>query len=546
MSRSDALERGRAFYRERAWADAQAALTAADREAGLDAEDLERLAWCSGLVGDDATLIEVLERLHYLYTEAGNVSRAVRMTQFLGLRLLALGEQARGNGWLTRAQRILDGEEQQLAEHGLSLAIGAMRQFIAGNYEDAAAVAARAVEIGDRHRDADVAGLGRAYQGRALVRLGRIAEGLSLLDEAMVTATGEQIATTVAGLIYCSLISECHHVHAIDRAREWTAVLARWCESQPQLVLFAGTCVVHRVEIMQLGGEWPEAIAEARRVCEAPPRATPSSAIADAFYQEAEILRMRGELAAAEDAYTNASRLGRDPQPGLALLRLAQGRRDAATSAIRRVVETTSAPLQRTRLLPAYVEIMLAAGQLDEARRASEELGALASTYETDVLGAMACHAKGAVLLAEGDARAALEPLRRAFEVWLALGAPYIAARLRVLIARACVALGDCDMHALELDGARAAFERLGAAPDVAVVDALARGKAPPRDTKGLTPRELEVLRLVASGKTNKVIAKELFLSEKTVDRHVSNIFTKLGVSSRAAATAYAYEHDLV
>jgi DNA-binding CsgD family transcriptional regulator len=266
---------------------------------------------------------------------------------------------------------------------------------------------------------------------------------------------------------------------------------------------------------------------------------------AAAYYQEAEVHRLRGEFAAAEAAYRNASRWGCEPQPGLALLRLAQGRTDAAAAAIRRVVSTNTGLLQRTRLLPAYVEIMLACGDVQEARRACGELGEIASRFDAGVLGAIAAQARGAVELAEGDPRAALGSLRRAGPVWQRVEAPYLAARVRLLVGRACQALGDDDGGRLELDAARAAFEQLGATPDVSRIDALVRG-VPSCLPHDLTRRELQVLRLVAAGRTNKAIASELLLSVKTVDRHVGNILTKLDVGSRAAATAYAYEHKLV
>ncbi|HKE17102.1 MAG TPA: LuxR C-terminal-related transcriptional regulator [Kofleriaceae bacterium] len=255
--------------------------------------------------------------------------------------------------------------------------------------------------------------------------------------------------------------------------------------------------------------------------------------------------RLQGDLAVAEAAYRGASQCGRDPQPGLALLWLGQGRGDAAAAAIRRAVRATTSPFRRTHLLPAYSEIMLATGDVDEARAASRELDQLAASFGTDLLTATAAHVRGAVELAAGDAQAALGSLRRAGPMWRAIGAPHDAARVRVLIGLACQALGDDEGGRLELDSARAELARLGAAPDLARLDAMAR-RAPPGRPHGLTPRELEVLRLVAAGKTNRAIAAELRLSEKTVDRHVSNIFVKLDVPSRAAATAFAYQHKLI
>jgi DNA-binding CsgD family transcriptional regulator len=296
---------------------------------------------------------------------------------------------------------------------------------------------------------------------------------------------------------------------------------------------------------MQLRGAWQEAIEEARRASERS-RGVNQQTAAAALYQQAEVHRLRGEFAAAEEAYKSASQSGLEPQPGLALLRLAQGRTDAAVAAIRRAVSATADRLQRTKLLPAQIEIMLAANDLQEANGACRELEEIAASFDAGgVLGAMAAHARGAVELAEGDACAALGSLRYAFEVWQQIEAPYVGARVRVLIGLACRALGDDDGGGLELDAARAVFAQLGAAPDLACIDSLTRG-VPSGRPHGLTRREHQVLRLVAAGKTNKAIAAELFLSEKTVDRHVSNIFTKLDVPSRAAATAYAYEHKLI
>ena len=373
-----------------------------------------------------------------------------------------------------------------------------------------------------------------------------------MLDEAMVAATSGELSPVVTGIVYCSAIASCHRVYALDRVREWTAALSNWCEAHPQLGMFTGHCLVHRAEIMQMSGSWPEAVEEARRAVGRCVHAMEREAGGRAHYQEAEIQRLRGEFAAAETAYRNASRSGVEPQPGLALLRLAEGDREAAASAIRRVIAATGDRLQRTRFLPAHVEIMLAVGDLEEARAASLELDETASSLNTDVLAAIAAHARGAVQLAEGNPEAVLDPVRRAFGIWQQIGAPYLAARLRVLLARACVALGDVEGARLELEGAREIFERLGARPDLVVVKAIGtslddnhKGKVP-ASRHGLTERELQVLRLIASGKTNKAIARELSLSEKTVDRHVSNIFTKVDVSSRAAATAFAYQHQLI
>jgi len=297
-------------------------------------------------------------------------------------------------------------------------------------------------------------------------------------------------------------------------------------------------------EILQIEGAWSEAIAEAERASSRlSPQIDPQAAAA-AFYQKGEVLRLRGWLDESEKAFLESSRVGGDPQPGLALLRLAQCRREDAAASIRRAITVMAGRLHRARVLPAAVEIMLAVGDIKAAKQSADELRALATDYDTDVLTAMAAHAVGAVSLAEGAAAVAVEPLRQASTIWQRLGAPYLAARPRVLIGLACRALGDEDGAKVELLAARSVFTKLGAAPDVDRVDALIGGKHERRGD--LTTRELEVLLKVAAGKTNKAIAAELSLSEKTVDRHVSNIYNKLDVPSRAAATAYAYEHGLL
>jgi DNA-binding CsgD family transcriptional regulator len=311
------------------------------------------------------------------------------------------------------------------------------------------------------------------------------------------------------------------------------------------MVAFTDACLVHRAEIMQLHGAWADALTETRRACEASARGAGASPPAAALYREGEIHRLRGEVRAAEEAYRKASRAGWDPQPGLALLRLAQGRTDAACAAIRRALDAASEPAPRARLLPAVIEITIAAGDVAAARAACGELQTIADRLATELLAPCAACACGAVALAEGNPRAALAPLGRAFELWRALDAPYEAARARVLIGQACRALGDEESAALEIEAARAEFERLGAMPDLKRLDGSAR-LAAGADEPSLTPRERQVVRLIAAGKTNRVIAEELRVSERTVDRHVSNILTKLDVPSRAAATAWAYRHKLL
>ena len=348
----------------------------------------------------------------------------------------------------------------------------------------------------------------------------------------------------VAGAVYCSVIEACQEVFDLKRAQQWTSALTHWCDTQPDLVPFSGQCLVHRAEIMQFHGAWTDAIDAARRAGERL-LSRPQPAVGSAFYRQAELHRLRGEFAPAEASYQQASRWGREPQPGLALLRLAQGQLDAANTAIRRVLDAAQGRVARTRLLPAFVEIMVAAGDVRAARGAADELSTVADGLDAPLLRALAADAQGRAQLAEGDPRAALVTLRRGWAAWQELAVPYEAARVRVVIGLACRELGDDEAAEMELDAACWVFDDLGAATDLARTRALSRTAAA-KAAGGLTARELEVLRLVATGKTNRSVAADLFLSEKTVARHVHNIFTKLELSNRAAATAYAYEHDLV
>jgi DNA-binding NarL/FixJ family response regulator len=540
------IDLGREAFRHHAWRKAYSHLSAADREASLAPEDLEWLAIAAELVGNETESIDHWTRAHNKYLRRGDLPGAARCAFWLSFFfLLVEGEVARSGGWLARGRRMLEGNKTDCVEQGYLLLPAALRCMWEGKTASASAMFDESVIIGQRFHDTDLVAMGRLGQGESLLRLGQTTEGASLLDEVMAAVTAGELSTMVVGIVYCAVLSACQEIFDLRRAREWTAAFSHWCESQPDLVSFRGQCLVHRAEIMQLEGAWRNALEETRRACQrlSQPGSRPWAGAA--FYQQGEVHRLRGEFQEAEEAYHQASQWGRTPQPGLALMRLSQGRLDVSVAAITRELAEAQDSQARSRILPAHVEIMLAAKAVQAARISAKELSEIAAHDGGPFLQALSAQANGAVALAEGDAPAALAKLRSAWNIWHALETPYEAARARVMIARACSELGDEDNAQLELQAARLVFLQLGAAPDLAQLSpsSVVRDR---RTSGGLTEREVEVLRLLAVGKTNRAIAGDLFLSEHTVRRHLQNIFAKLDVSTRAAATAFAFQHDLV
>ena len=416
-------------------------LARVDRETPLAPDDLELLATSAYMLGRDDEQLSALQRAHQGYLDGGEDLAAVRCAFWLGAHLMIGGEIARTAGWFARAQRLLE-EGRDCVEQGYLLIAADLQHRALGDLGAACAAAAAAAEIAARFGDPDLLALALMEQGSYLVRLERVEEGLGKLDEAMVAALAGELSPIVTGLVYCSLIDSCQEAYEPRRAGEWTAALTRWCDQQPGLVPFTGTCLVHRAELLQLRGDWSGAREEARLAGERFDLRSNDIAAGQASYRQAEILRLQGDLPAAELAYREASRRGYEPQPGLALLLLAQGRTEPAAAAIDQVVAGTAERVERAKLLPAYVEIMLAAGDSERARRACEQLEETAASFGSAMLRALAGHARGAVALADGDARGALVALRRAWKLWQELEAPYEGARARVLAAQACRALG--------------------------------------------------------------------------------------------------------
>ena len=542
---ADWTDRGRASFAHGSWGEAYAQLSAADAETGLDLEDLERLGAAAYLVGRDEEALDVWGRAHRQGLRVGDIPRAARCAFWPAFVLLNKGELARGGGWVHRGQRLLDDSDLDCVERGYLRYAASVRLFFEGDLGAAAAGFAQASKIGEHFRAPELVALARVGHGRCLIYLGEITEGMALLDEAMVAISAQEVSPIAVGDLYCSVIEGCQEVFDVRRAQEWTAALSRWCDAQPDLVLYRGQCLVHRAELTLLRGAWSDAMTEAQQACDRLAAPTSQPALGAAYYVRAELHRLRGDFTEAEEAYRQANRVGRQPQPGLAQLRLAQGRVDTALAATRHALDEAEDRVTRARLLVPHIEIALASGDVAAARVAGDELSSIAAEWNTPLLHVLSSHATGSILLAEGNARAALAALRRSAAGWRELDAPYEGARTRVVMALACRALGDEGSTEMELDAARSVFQQLDAAPDLVRVEELASSMAR-RTTSGLTPREVEVLALLATGKTNRAIASELVISEKTVAAHVSSVFTKLGLSSRSAATAYAYQHHLV
>jgi DNA-binding CsgD family transcriptional regulator len=537
------IERGRKLCAQQDWAAAYSCLSAID-PALLSARDLELLAGSAYMLGREDAYVAAWELAYHSHLKAGDTARAALCTWWIGDYLRFRGESARATGWFARGGSLLDQGGDNCVARGFLL-LPAIHDFVSvHDYEAAFAVAAEAGEIGAHFADRDLTALAMMEKGHALVRQGRASEGLRLVDETMVAVTTEQPSPVIAGIVYCTTIAFCQAVFELGRAQEWTEAHTAWCQRQSDMRAYMGACLVHRAEIMMLAGNWSAAMAEVRRAEGYTQGVLNERVLGDAAYRRGEVHFLRGELDSAEEAYREASRRGREPQPGLALLRLAQGEGEAAVASLRRALGEASEPLRRAALLPAYVEIMLAVDDLEEALAGCRDLEDVAERQGSRALAAMAKYARGAVDLADGNGRAALVALRQACRAWQELGVPREIARTRLLVGQACAALGDRDTAAMELEAARDTFEKLGATPELTRAESLRAGLEN-RDTHGLTARELQILRVLATGKSNREIAAALVISDHTVRRHLQNIFAKLGVRSRAAATAFAIRHHL-
>jgi DNA-binding CsgD family transcriptional regulator len=548
MSAEMGLDQGRSAFRENRWTDAFENFRDADRRGGLPAPDLERLATAEILTGKMTTGLETLTRAHEEYLVVGDVVGAARCAGWMGMQLMFLDEPARAGGWFARGQRLVDELAEPDAVQGLLLVPMGLGKLYGGDPAGALQVFSQVADFGQRFQDKDLSALGLLGTGQATLMLGQAGKGLRMFDEVMVAVTAGELSPIPSGIVYCAVIGNCHLAFDLERALEWTAALDRWCSARPDMVTFSGQCQSHRAELFMLHGAWAEALLAAAAAQGLSVKGDPQ-ALYGGYYQQGEVERLSGKLDDAEASYRQAARSGYEPQPGLALLLLARGDAQQAQSMVRRAAGAADVATRRS-IMPALVEIELAASDLDAARQGVQELEALARECPMPMVRAVAGQADGAVRLADGDPSAALKPLREAWRLWQELGVPYEAARCQALAGSACRALGDEASALMYLEAAHTSLLDLGAAPAATWAASLLHesllDSGVATDSAGLlTRRELEILRLVATGRGNRAIAGELYLSDKTVARHISNIFLKLGLSSRSAATSYAYEHGL-
>ena len=508
-------------------------------------DDLERRAIAAYLDGDEETSEALWEQAHAESMRGNEVERAARAVFWLALDLFNRGEWARASGWVARGLRLLERRPDCVA-FGLLCVLASRQHLKLGDIDAATNAARRAVELARQSGDPELKLFSRLLVAQLEARRGRFADALALFDELMVSVTVDETSPIVVGVVYCAVIDGCYALFDLGRAREWTTALSRWCNLQTSAVVFRGNCLVQRATTMRLSGAWSDALAEAKRACDwsvAHPNTFKQPA-GPAFYELGELYRLRGQWSEAEAAYRRAGDYGPAPEPGATLLRFAQGHMTAAVASIRRLLNERQTGISRVSILHAAVDILTSSGDVATAREAADEVARLTAPYPAPASRALASYTMGAVCLAEGDASTALSYLRESWTLWQELEAPYESARVRVLLAQACRQLGDHAAAELELDAARRVFERLSAEPDVRAVDVLRRRAS--GDGGRLTARELQVIELVAEGKTNRSIGEKLSISERTVDRHVSNILLKLDLPSRSAVTAYAYEHRLV
>lgn len=556
------LELAHRLHGAERWAEACDEFVAVDEVEPLSAWDLELLAESAQVMGRGELAVATLRRAYEARVASGEVNRAIAIAFWLWQALVINGEFSRAGGWASLMRGLIGWVPENRGagpaeipasteDSGWLLITEAYGLIGTRRYEEAGGVLETAARLGASKAETDLKAFATTMWGRALVKSGRLGEGLSHLDEAMVAIVDRETTPRATSMLYCSAIATCLEAHEWNRAREWTLALGAWLDELPhQSGVYFGNCRIYRSLLWRLRGDWPQALHELDEVCGELREGFGQRIAGHAYYELGELHRMLGDPEAEHD-YRRARERGAEDQPGLALLRLSQGETASAVAGIRRGLVEATDPLARLGLLPACVQIMLGAGHLQEAESAAEEIASIVTTYDTPVVRAELAQARGAVSLARGDVDSALILLREAARTWREVEAPYAVASVAVLVAQVCRALRDDEAAEAELESARETFTRLGARPDVRRVEALQRRQGQTSHqasttAHALTGRELEVLALVAAGASNHEIAGRLFLSDRTVHRHVSHIFDKLGVRSRTAAAAVAIRDRLL
>ena len=528
--KSESLARAREAYAQQDWPTAAAGYLNLSTDK-LSADDLAAYADAVWWMGHTEDRLRIGVMAYDAFLAESRTADAAMAAVLLGILHIARGDEPLGVGWIGRAARLAEGLPECVV-HGFMLFLTAVEGNLqAGRPTDAVVAARQMQDLGRRLDEPNIVALGIHAEGRALIKAGHTADGLALVDEAMVAVLDGRLTPFTLGTLYCHTIAACHEVADLRRMARWTDLTEQWLATLPAAP-FGGLCAVHRAQLHLLRGAWDEAERAALQVVQQLDTSRLDYA-AEAWYVVAESRRLRGDTAASE-AYDEAHARGRNPQPGRALLRLAHGDAEGAARSMRAAMAAAGAdPLRRAPLCAAAVEAAVAARRLQDADAAAVELEEAAATYATSGLKAMAASARGTVLLAGGRAEEALSVLREACRDWQELGAPYEAARACVLLAEAYRALRDEESAASEEALAKATFERLRA-----------RWSAPGAPD-GLTSRECEVLALVAEGLSNRQIGEALFISDRTVARHLTNIFHKIDVESRIQAARYAIDHGL-
>jgi DNA-binding NarL/FixJ family response regulator len=526
-------------YKRRDWAAAYRGYGDLYGTVSLTGEELYLFAHAAWWLGHIREMLRLCEESHATFLAEGRVERAAMVALETAFQWFLCGKPELGSGWLSRARRLLESLPQCLG-HAWLVELEANERAAAGDIEGALAGARRLQDFAVQLDEPALTSFGLALEGRLMVRRGDVERGFGLLDEAMLAVLAGRIAPAEAGNLYCQMMSICHDVADFRRAQHWTEIVERWCDGLSGAPMFLGICRVHQSQLLRMRGEWTTAAelaaAAARDLAE-----LNVEAAAEAQYEMAQCHRLRGSWDKARACYDAAAALGRSPHPGLALLELAQGRKEQAHEALSRCLAAEADPFRRARLLVAQVEVACRRGDDDTAAAAAAAMEDIAGTYSTDGFRAWAAQVRGMVLICSGQSREAVAPLRSALATSTALGSRFEAANLHSLLGRALATIGDESAAQAQLEAARSAYAELGVAPVVPWLADTPAESAP----GGLTTREAEVLGAIADGLTNRQVAAHLVISEKTVARHLANVYTKLGVANRTAAAAWAHQHPV-